>query len=216
MSSSVSWWLRCPFADSPNDSRAARVRRLIGWPSMTWVPAVTTGSGPLSSIAPAITERAALPVQRVTSVLPRPGPATGFRPVAQHRVTVPDTGRRPGGTGRRPSGPPSGRDRVELARPVAEPGDRPVPLDEPGMVDVSQPLPDRHVLADAADPAPVHEVGDLVDRDTPDRVAFLRTLDGRDDGEVHTVAVVGVVRSSTRYRRPTDSAVLSEWAYPSP
>src|SRR5437764_15279533 len=47
---------------------ASRVRQLIGMPSMTWVPRVLTrrpGERPASR-APAITERAALPVQSVT------------------------------------------------------------------------------------------------------------------------------------------------------
>ncbi len=73
MSASVIWWLRWPSALWATASRAARVRRLIGWPSITWVPAVTTGSGAARSMAPAITDRAALPVQRVTSTGPRAG-----------------------------------------------------------------------------------------------------------------------------------------------
>src|SRR3954467_7761336 len=48
---------------------ASRVRQLIGWPSMTWVPAVVTftPSAFAARIAPAITERAAFPVHRKTT-----------------------------------------------------------------------------------------------------------------------------------------------------
>src|SRR3954447_14428943 len=47
---------------------ASRVRQLIGMPSMTWVPRVaTTTAGTCSArMAPAITDRAALPVHNVT------------------------------------------------------------------------------------------------------------------------------------------------------
>ena len=48
---------------------ASRVRQLIGMPSITWVPDVVTFRPGTCSrrIAPAITERAALPVHRVTT-----------------------------------------------------------------------------------------------------------------------------------------------------
>ena len=48
---------------------ASRVRQLMGWPSMTWVPAVVTftPSAMAASMAPAITDRAALPVHRNTT-----------------------------------------------------------------------------------------------------------------------------------------------------
>src|SRR5438552_293659 len=52
-----------------SDAMASRVRQLIGIPSMTWVPEVeTTSPGTCSRrMAPAITERAALPVHNVTT-----------------------------------------------------------------------------------------------------------------------------------------------------
>jgi hypothetical protein len=53
----------------PTDSSASRVRLLIGWPSTTWVPQVSVAKPSPSSIAPAMTERAALPVQRVSSLI---------------------------------------------------------------------------------------------------------------------------------------------------
>ena len=45
------------------------------------------------------------------------------------------------------------------------------PPNEPGMIDVPQTLPDRHVLVDATERTTVHEVGDLVHRYAPDRAA---------------------------------------------
>ena len=60
----MSWWLRCPSALSPSEARASLVLLLIGWPSTTWVPAVTMVTGPGCSMTPAMTERAALPVHR--------------------------------------------------------------------------------------------------------------------------------------------------------
>src|ERR1700722_7876651 len=47
---------------------ASWVRQLMGWPSITWVPAVVTVQPGASRghMAPAITERAALPVQTKT------------------------------------------------------------------------------------------------------------------------------------------------------
>ena len=67
---------------------------------------------------------------------------------------------------------------------MPEAGDRSVALHEPWSVDVAQSLPDGDVLADTADRAPVHEVGDLVDGDTRDAAAVHRPLDRRGDGEV--------------------------------
>src|ERR1019366_8350793 len=91
MSDSVIWWLRWPSALRPTASRAPRVRRLMGWPSITWVPAVTMGSGAPASMAPAITERAALPVHRVT----RPGPARDGRRLGAYLLDM-DAGDGPG------------------------------------------------------------------------------------------------------------------------
>ena len=82
------WRLRCRrksvSASSGMRVRAVRVRMPIGWPSITWVPAVTTCSGSgrpfhrASSMKPAITERAALPVQSTrSSVIGRRAGARG-------------------------------------------------------------------------------------------------------------------------------------------
>src|SRR6478672_3454381 len=60
--------LRCPSACAPRATMASRVRQLMGMPSITWVPRVaTTIAGTCSArMAPAITDRAALPVHNVT------------------------------------------------------------------------------------------------------------------------------------------------------
>ena len=65
----MSWRLRCEWSLTPRATSASRVRMLIGKPSTTCVPRVstTTMSGAAARSAPAITERAALPVQRVTT-----------------------------------------------------------------------------------------------------------------------------------------------------
>ena len=66
-SSATAWRLRCGGGVTPTDSKPARVRQLIGSPSIDIVPAVTTStSGRWAlSTAPAMTERVALPVQRM-------------------------------------------------------------------------------------------------------------------------------------------------------
>src|SRR5262245_48521514 len=65
----VAWRLRCEGTGSPSAAIASRVRQLMGIPSTTCVPDVVTSTpGRCSaSTAPAITERAALPVQSVTT-----------------------------------------------------------------------------------------------------------------------------------------------------
>src|SRR5437868_15033188 len=64
-----SWRLRWVMGSTPTSTMASRVRQLMGWPSMTWVPAVLlrTPSAWAASMAPAITDRAAFPVQRKTT-----------------------------------------------------------------------------------------------------------------------------------------------------
>ena len=66
-SSASTWRLRCDGGVTPTASKPAFVRQLIGSPSIDIVPAVaisTWGRWALST-APAITERVALPVQRM-------------------------------------------------------------------------------------------------------------------------------------------------------
>ncbi len=72
--SSRSWRLRCCGGVTSTPVSASRVRQLIGIPSTTWVPAVVMAISSTSAsstwaarIAPAITDRAALPVQRKTT-----------------------------------------------------------------------------------------------------------------------------------------------------
>ena len=60
--------LRCRSTTTPSALIASAVRQLIGRPSITCVPRVlTTRPGASASSAPAITERAALPVHNVTT-----------------------------------------------------------------------------------------------------------------------------------------------------
>ena len=70
---SSSWTVACRLrwfgTGRPSDVMASRVRQLIGMPSITCVPDVVTFRPGTCSrrIAPAITERAALPVHSVTT-----------------------------------------------------------------------------------------------------------------------------------------------------
>jgi len=54
---------------TPTSTMASRVRQLMGWPSITCVPALLTRvpGARRGNMAPAITERAAFPVQRKTT-----------------------------------------------------------------------------------------------------------------------------------------------------
>src|SRR5580658_8576628 len=76
---------------------------------------------------------------------------------------------------------------MELSCPMAETGDRSVSLDQSGIVDVAQPLPDRYVLLDATQCSTVHEVGDLIHANPGDQVPGFGTLHRCDDGEVGAV-----------------------------
>src|SRR3981189_1110093 len=65
-SGSVSWWLRWGgIVSTPTDAKASLVRRLIGCPSTTNVPAVMSRTGRWANRMPAMTDRAAFPVHRV-------------------------------------------------------------------------------------------------------------------------------------------------------
>src|SRR5579884_2492590 len=77
-SASVNWRLRCLGTSTPTSVSASRVRTLIGWCSTTWVPAlVTVMPGACAAIAPAMTERAALPVHSITTTGADAAPASG-------------------------------------------------------------------------------------------------------------------------------------------